>query len=167
MGPINSLFRRFQLAGSGFSTRVESQRSFCLIELILPGRTIQVHCRSVEKSKRLNRSVGTAVRSALDWRIAPCSDAIRKPASSSQSFLRDRSPLFTAALKQYATDWRISSYISTSRFLITSLCSLASALKLPMRHPFRQPIRLRYLICASTKARNRLSGGSESLRRVL
>ena len=111
MGPINSLFRPFQLPGSGFSTRVESQRLSCLIELILPGRTIQVHCRSVEKSKRLNRSVGTAVRSTLDWRIAPCNDAIMKPASSSQSFLRDRSPLFTAALKQYATAWRISSKI--------------------------------------------------------
>jgi hypothetical protein len=62
-----------------------------------------------------------------------------------------RPPIFTATFKQYATDCRISSNISTTRVLIISLCSLASALKLPTRHPYCQPIRLRNLISASTR----------------
>src|SRR6266704_789810 len=67
--------------------------------------------------------------------MAPCNDAIRKPASSSHSVFRGTSPIFTAAFKQYATAWRISSYISTSRFLITSLCTLV--LETSMSRGFR------------------------------
>src|SRR5580700_10832994 len=33
---------------------------------VLSCRTVQVQCKTVEKSKRLNRSIGTSVRSALD-----------------------------------------------------------------------------------------------------
>jgi len=81
--------------------------------------------------------------------------------------------LYPAAVLQNGEWWRIF----TGAFLhgglihiavnMISLWSLASTLKLPMRHPFSKPFRSRNLAVASRNARRRCSGGSESLRSVL
>src|SRR5580698_4420112 len=100
------------------------------------------------KSVCLKHSTGCGLRCAFANNVAPWSAASVKAATRAHSKSGNNSPACTAARRQSAIACSSSASITTIRWRKASLCSLASAMKLPNRQPLRIPVALSRLVLA-------------------